>query len=159
MCSILVPGEFLSCDFKEQTGAGKITYDITVLLPPFLDLRLHYLLRRTEKRVNTLPYAENMSCHVTEIYLAEHAVQRFVLGHELIQENFKGVDPHSDGGFPPVPLLLSHGLLQNVLKQGVQVFVADALTVVHLWGNITGVSPEEVLLNWVLARLTASAVE
>lgn len=72
-------------------------------------------------------------------HLAEHAVQRFVLNHELIQENFKGVDPHGDGGLPPIPLLLSHGLLQNMLKQGVQVFVADALAIVHLWGSTSGV--------------------
>lgn len=78
---------------------------------------------------------------MTKFHLAERAVQRFVLDHELIQEHFKGVDPHSDGGFPPIPLLLSHGLLQNMLKQGVQVFVADTLTIVHLWGGIRGVRP------------------
>lgn len=74
-----------------------------------------------------------------------------MLDHELIQEHFKGVDPHSDGGFPPIPLLLSHGLLQNMLKQGVQVFVADALTIVHLLGgDIRGLGPQGVLLTRLL---------
>lgn len=75
-------------------------------------------------------------------YLAECAVQRFVLSHELIQENFKGVDPHCDRRLSPVPLLLPHGLLQDVLKQSVEVFVADTLTVVHL-GRKTAGSQEE----------------
>lgn len=70
------------------------------------------------------------------LYLAECAVQRFVLSHELIQENFKGVDPHLDRRLTPVPLLLSHGLLQDVLKQSVEVFVADTLTVIHLGRKI-----------------------
>lgn len=65
-------------------------------------------------------------------YLAQRAVQRFVLSHELIQENFEGVDPHSDWRLSPVPLLLPHGLLQDVLKQSIEVFVADTLSVVHL---------------------------
>lgn len=68
----------------------------------------------------------------THLYLAECAVQRFVLSHELIQEDFEGVDPHGDGRLSPVPLLLPHGLLQDVLKESIQVFVADTLTVVHL---------------------------
>lgn len=61
------------------------------------------------------------------------AVQWFVFCHELIQEDLEGIDPNGDGRLPPASLLLPHGLLQDVLEQSVQVFVADALTVVHLW--------------------------
>lgn len=71
------------------------------------------------------------------LYLAGCAVQRFVLGHELVQENLEGVDPHGDRRLPPVPLLLSHGLLQDVLKQSVEVFVADALPIIHLGRKMT----------------------
>lgn len=60
------------------------------------------------------------------------AVQRFILSHELIQEDFKGVHPNFDRGLSPVPLLLPHGLFQDLLKQSVEIFVADALTIVHL---------------------------
>lgn len=63
------------------------------------------------------------------------AVQRLVLRHKLIQEDFKGVDPNGNGRLPPASLLLPHGLLQDVLEQSVQVFVADALPVVHLRGS------------------------
>lgn len=56
----------------------------------------------------------------------------FVLSHELIQENFKGVDPNFDRRLIPVPLLMFHRLLQDVLKQSVEVFVADALPIIHL---------------------------
>lgn len=65
-------------------------------------------------------------------YLGECAIHRFVLSHELIQEDFKGVDPNFDRRLTPVPLLLSHGLLQDVLKQSIEVFVADAFTIIHL---------------------------
>lgn len=78
-------------------------------------------------------------------YLAECAVQRFVLSHELIEENLKGVDPHCDRRLSPVPLLLSHGLLQDVLKQSVEVFVADTLTVVHLGRKTMGSQGEHSL--------------
>lgn len=76
--------------------------------------------------------------NVTCLYLVECAVQRLVLGHELIQENLEGVHPHCDRRLSPVPLLLPHGLLQDVLKQSVEVFVAGALTVVHLGRKTTG---------------------
>ena len=65
-------------------------------------------------------------------YLAEDGVQGLVLCHELIQEDFEGVDPHLNGRLPPVSLLLAHGLLQDVLKQSVQVLVADTLPIIHL---------------------------
>ena len=65
-------------------------------------------------------------------YLGECAIHRFVLSHELIQEDLKSVDPNFDRRLAPVPLLLSHGLLQDVLKQSIEGFVADALTIVHL---------------------------
>lgn len=57
---------------------------------------------------------------------------RFVLNHELVQENLKGVPPHFDRRLPPVPLLLSHYLLQDLLKQCMKVFVADTLAIIHL---------------------------
>ena len=66
------------------------------------------------------------------LYLALHAVQGLVLGHKLIQEDLEGVHPHRDGGLPPVPLLLPHRLLQDLLEQRVQVLVAGALPVIHL---------------------------
>lgn len=69
---------------------------------------------------------------VTYVYPAQCAVQRFVLSHELIQENFKGVNPHSDRRLAPVPLFLSHGLLQDVLKQSIEIFIADTFTIIHL---------------------------
>lgn len=85
------------------------------------------------------------------LYPAERAVQGFVLSHELIQEDFKGVDPHCDGRLPPVPLLLSHGLLQDVLKQSVEVFVADTLTIIHLRrGTGHGVARKVQLTNQLL---------
>ena len=66
------------------------------------------------------------------LYLALHAVQGLVLCHKLIQEDLEGVHPHRDRGLPPVPLLLPHSLLQDLLKQCVQVLVADALPIIHL---------------------------
>lgn len=66
------------------------------------------------------------------LYLVESAVEEFVLRHELIQENFKCVDPNFDRRLPPVSLLLPHCLFEDLLKQSMKVFVADALTVIHL---------------------------
>lgn len=68
----------------------------------------------------------------TRYYLADCTVQSFVLSHELIQENFKGVAPHFDRRLPPISLLLSHDLLQDLLKQRIKVFVADTLSIIHL---------------------------
>lgn len=89
--------------------------------------------------LHTLP---QKTCKQSIYYLAEGAVQWFVLSHELIQEHFKRVDPHFDRRLPPVPLLLTHGLLQDVLKQSVQVFVADTLPIIHLRRKTAG-SQEE----------------
>lgn len=75
---------------------------------------------------------------VTCCYLVEAAVQRLVLRHELVQKNFKGVDPNFDRRLSPVPLLLSHSFLQDVFKESVQIFVADTFTVVHLRGRQRG---------------------
>ncbi len=86
------------------------------------------------------------------LYPGQCAVQRFVLRHELIQENFKGVDPHCDRRLSPVPLLLPHGLLQDVFKQGVQVFVADTFPIIHL-GRKTAVSQEEHRISLSLSTL------
>ncbi len=81
------------------------------------------------------------------LYLADCAVLRFVLRHKLVQENFEGVDPHSDRRLSPVPLLLPHGLLQDVFEQSVEVFVADALTVVHLGKRQQGHRRSKVFLS------------
>lgn len=58
-----------------------------------------------------------------------------MLSHELIQEHFEGVHPHFNRRLAPVSLLLTHGLLQNLLEQRVQILVADTLPVIHLRTN------------------------
>lgn len=93
-------------------------------------------------------------------------VQRFVFSHELIEENLEGVDPNFHWRLPPVPLLLPHGLFQDVLKQSIQVFVADTFPIIHLWSNRFTVETfafcsnqsERVFPN-IAEELTASAVE
>lgn len=65
-------------------------------------------------------------------YLAHAAVQRFVLGHELVQKDFEGVDPNFDRRLAPVSLLLTHVFLQDLLKEGIEVLITNALPIVHL---------------------------
>lgn len=63
---------------------------------------------------------------------ANGSLHWFVLGHELVQEDLEGVDPHLHWRLAPVPLLQAHGLFQDLLEQGVQVLVPDTLPIIHL---------------------------
>lgn len=65
-------------------------------------------------------------------YLPCGVIQGFVLYHIFIQEDFEGIDPDFNWRLTPVPLLKPHGLLQNLLEQGIEVLVADAFPIVHL---------------------------
>lgn len=60
-------------------------------------------------------------------------MNRLVLRHELIQEDFKGIDPDFNRRLWPVSLLQAHALLQDVFEQCVQILIPDTLTIIHLW--------------------------
>lgn len=65
-------------------------------------------------------------------YPADGSLHGLILRHEFIQEHLERVDPHLHGWLAPVSLLHTHRLLQDVLKQCVQILITDAFTIIHL---------------------------